>query len=72
MIGEEGSSGTEACLDDPAIAEKVQRMDQARRDLGIRSRPSFVANDQLVQGALAYATFVDFLDGLLGKIVNQP
>ena len=57
----------EACLDDPAIVEKVERMDQARRDLGIRSRPSFVANDQLVQGTLAYATFANFLDGLLGK-----
>ena len=56
-----------ACLADPAIVEKVERINQARQALGIRARPSFTVNDQLVQGGLAYPTFVKLLDELLTK-----
>jgi len=49
------------CMADPAIAEKVTRMDQARRDRGIRLRPSFDVNGQLVEGGIPYAAFQQVL-----------
>lgn len=54
-----------ACLDDPTIGEKVARMDQERRERGIRSRPSFDLNGELIRGAAPYATFSQVLDSLL-------
>ena len=54
-----------ACLDDPAIGEKVARMDQERRERGIRARPSFDLNGEIIPGAAPYATFSQVLDGLL-------
>ena len=46
-----------ACLDDPAINDKVVRLDQMRRDLGIRLRPSFDINGKVVEGAVQYPQF---------------
>lgn len=46
-----------ACLDDATIVEKVERMDQARRDRGIRLRPSFEINERLIEGALPFPLF---------------
>ncbi len=47
-----------ACMTDPAIAAKIERMDQARRDAGIRRRPSFHVNGRLLEGAVPFAGFV--------------
>lgn len=54
-----------ACLADPAIAEKVARMDQTRRDQGLRTRPSFDVNGKVIQGAIPFTTFATVLDEAL-------
>jgi protein-disulfide isomerase len=46
-----------ACMDDGAVAEKVSRMDQDRRDRGIRLRPSFEVNERRIEGAIPYTVF---------------
>ena len=46
-----------ACLDDPAITNKVTRMDEVRRAAGVRQRPSFDINGRLVEGALPFSGF---------------
>jgi len=45
------------CLDDPVINDKIVRLDQMRRDQGIRLRPSFDINGKVVEGAIQYAQF---------------
>jgi len=55
----------ERCLADETVTTKIQRMAQVRNDLGIRSRPAFDLNGQLIQGALPYANFVTVLDKAL-------
>ena len=40
-------------------------MDQERRAAGIRLRPSFDVNGQIVQGAIPYDSFVQLFDQLL-------
>ena len=50
------------CMDDPAVAAKITRMDQSRRDQGLRTRPSFDLNGRIIQGAVPYTTFVKLLD----------
>jgi protein-disulfide isomerase len=69
IAGELGldSANLRACLDDPGIAEKVTRIDQARRDRAIRVRPSFDINGQLLEGAAPLATFRQVLDQQLGQ-----
>lgn len=57
----------QSCLNDPAVAEKVQRMDQQRRDAGIRLRPSFDVNGQRIEGALPYTAFAATLDEALAQ-----
>lgn len=52
------SSTLASCLAEPAIAEKVDRLDQARRTAGVRLRPTFRVNDRLVEGGLPYSQFV--------------
>ena len=44
-----------ACINDPATQEKITRMDQSRRDAGIRLRPTFKINDEMIEGAVPYA-----------------
>lgn len=53
------------CLADPATDAKVVRMDQARRDAGIRLRPTFDLNGQLIQGGVPYAQLSTAIDRLL-------
>jgi protein-disulfide isomerase len=53
------------CLDDPTISEKVTRLDQERRAQGIRTRPSFDVNGDLIQGAIPYPRFAQVLDEAL-------
>lgn len=55
----------ESCLGDQSIADKVARMDQERRAAGIRLRPSFDVNGQIIQGAIPYDSFVQLFDRLL-------
>jgi protein-disulfide isomerase len=55
------------CLTDPAISEKITRMDQERRALGIRTRPSFDVNGELIQGAVPYQRFAQVLDEMLAQ-----
>ena len=50
-----------ACMDDPATVAKVQQMDQARRDAGIRLRPTFDVNGALYPGAVPYPTLAQLL-----------
>ncbi len=45
------------CIDAPATIARVTELDQARRDRGIRIRPSFELNGRLLEGALAYNRF---------------
>jgi protein-disulfide isomerase len=63
-IGLDGAT-LRTCLDDPAVAEKITRLDQSRRDQGLRTRPSFDLNGQIIQGAIPYATFARLLDEAL-------
>lgn len=50
------------CLTDPDVQNKVVRMDQERRTRGIRIRPSFDLNGQLIEGAVPLTTFIQLLD----------
>lgn len=51
-----------ACMADDTLLQKVERLDQARRDAGIRQRPSFDLNGDIVAGALPYASFAPLID----------
>jgi len=55
----------ESCLGDQSIIDKIARMDQQRRDAGIRLRPSFDVNGQIIQGAIPYESFALLFDRLL-------
>ena len=57
----------QACLTSGQFAEKVQRMDQARRSLGIRLRPSFDLNGRVIPGAQPYETFARLFDEILSQ-----
>lgn len=59
LAGETGvdTAAFTTCMADPAIADKVTRMDQERRDRGIRLRPSFAVNGQLIEGGIPYEAF---------------
>ena len=51
------ANAMQACLADPAINEKITRMDIARRDQGVRLRPTFDVNGRLVEGSVPYSVF---------------
>ena len=57
----------ESCMGDGTIREKIARLDQQRRDQGIRIRPSFQVNEQLIQGGLPYEQFAVVLDSMLDR-----
>ena len=65
-IGLDGAA-LQACVDSGRYAEKVQRMDTARRDAGIRLRPSFDINGQVFAGAQPFPNFVAVIGGILGE-----
>jgi protein-disulfide isomerase len=56
-----------ACLADPAVAEKVTRLDQERRDAGVRLRPSFDLNGRMIPGAQPFTTFARLFDEILAE-----
>ncbi len=55
----------ESCLSDQSVIDKIARMDQERRAAGIRLRPSFDVNGQIIQGAIPYDSFAQLFDRLL-------
>lgn len=57
----------QACLDDPAVTAKVQRMDEQRRAAGVRLRPTFDVNGQRIEGAAPYAALAEILEGALER-----
>ena len=57
----------ESCLSDQSVIDKIARMDQERRAAGIRLRPSFDVNGQIIQGAIPYDSFAQLFDSLLAK-----
>lgn len=57
----------ESCLSDQTISDKIARMDQERRAAGIRLRPSFDVNGQIIQGAIPYDSFAQLFDKLLAQ-----
>lgn len=57
-IGLEGAT-LAACLDNSAVIDKVERIDQRRRSQGIRIRPTFVLNGQMIEGAIPFVRFVE-------------
>ena len=63
-IGLDGAM-MQSCLADPATLETVNRIDQARRDAGIRIRPTFDLNGQLIPGATQYKVFAELFDQIL-------
>lgn len=62
-LGLEESAFT-SCLNDAVVAEKVTQIDQARRDKGVRIRPSFDINGRLIEGALPYERFTQLFTEL--------
>jgi protein-disulfide isomerase len=66
-VEEIGYDGREflACMFDAAVTEKVQRLDEERRAAGIRLRPSFDINGELLQGAAPFSVFVETIEAAL-------
>ena len=60
-----GQFGT--CLAEQRYADLVQSQDQIRRQLGIRTRPTFDINDQLLVGAQSFDAFQARIDPLLAQ-----
>ncbi len=69
LAGEIGVESTafRACMDDPAILAKIERLDQQRRDAGIRLRPSFDLNGTIIAGGIPYQQFASVLDKALSQ-----
>jgi protein-disulfide isomerase len=65
-IGLDGAT-MQACLGDPAIADKVTRLDQQRRDAGIRLRPSFDVDGRIIQGGIPFEQFTTVLNEALAE-----
>jgi len=55
------------CLDEQRYAQLVQNQDQRRRDLGIRTRPTFDVNGQLVVGAQRFGAFQSVIEPMLAQ-----
>jgi len=54
-----------ACQADPAIAAKIDRMNQERIDAGIRQRPSLDVNGRLYAGSLPLTQLQPIIEELL-------
>lgn len=54
------------CLDRGQYADKTVELDRVRRAEGIRLRPSFLINGQLVPGAQSYQQMANLIDAALG------
>ncbi len=56
-----------ACLNEETYLDKVRSMDDMRRSQGIRRRPSFLINDQVVAGGIPFEAFVTLIQTELGQ-----
>ncbi len=71
-IGFAGELGLDAaafgtCLNEGTYLEKVQAMDAIGKSAGIRQRPSFLINDQLVAGGVPFDAFTTIIQAELGQ-----
>ena len=71
-IGFAGDSGLDqaafgACLNEGTYLDKVRAMDEMRRSQGIRRRPSFFINEELVTGGIPFESFVSLIQAELGQ-----
>lgn len=55
------------CLDEQRYAGLVQNQDARRRELGIRTRPTFDINGQLLVGAQRFDAFKGVIDPMLSQ-----
>ena len=55
------------CLDEQRTAALVQSQDEHRRQLGLRTRPTFDLNGQLIVGAQPFEVFQNAIESLLGQ-----
>ena len=56
-----------SCIDGQRYVDLVQSQDQRRRELGIRTRPTFDINGQLVVGAQPFDAFQSTIEPLLAR-----
>jgi protein-disulfide isomerase len=56
-----------SCLDEQHTLDLVQSQDELRRQLGIRTRPTFDVNGQLIVGAQPFEVFQGVIEPLLGQ-----
>lgn len=56
-----------ACMADQRYADLLQQQDQTRRATGIRTRPTFDINGQLVVGAQGFDAFKGVIEPLLAQ-----
>jgi protein-disulfide isomerase len=57
----------ESCMDEQRYASLVQAQDEHRKELGIRSRPTLVVNDEVVIGPQPFETFQQLIEAQLGQ-----
>jgi len=57
----------EACYDGGSGQARVMALDSARRDLGIRNRPSFHINGQLLIGSQPFEVFAQYIEAALAQ-----
>jgi len=55
------------CLDEQHTLDLVQSQDDRRRQLGIRTRPTFDVNGQFVVGVQSFEVFQAVIEPLLGQ-----
>lgn len=55
-----------ACVDEERMADLVQSQDDRRRQLGIRTRPTFDLNGRLIVGGQPFEVFQTAIEPLLG------
>jgi protein-disulfide isomerase len=55
------------CLDEQHTLDLVQSQDNLRRQVGIRTRPTFDVNGQLIVGAQPFEVFQGVIEPLLGQ-----
>lgn len=56
------AAALQSCMADAEIAAKIERLDQERREAGIRLRPTFDLNSRRIEGALPLDLFRSAID----------
>lgn len=56
-----------ACLEEQRYASTLSSLDEQRRETGIRTRPTFDINGQLLVGAQGFEAFQGIIEPLLGQ-----